>query len=115
MSNLEKNKQIISSLIQEVWNQGQLDLLSDFWSEDCINYAMTTTDNCGLEALRVYHESLAITLNEAFINFQTEILQQVAEGETVVTQMRSSGEHCGAFLGIPATGKNVVLSAMRID
>jgi steroid delta-isomerase-like uncharacterized protein len=115
MSDLNRNKQIIHSLVREVWNNGNLDALNDFWSEDCINHAMPGSDNRGLEALRVYHESLSVTLDEAFIDFQTEILQQIAEGDRVVTQMRSSGEHRGTFAGIPATGKSISLSAMRID
>lgn len=115
MSNLKTNKQIVSDLIREVWHQGNLDILSDFWSEDCINHAMPAANNRGLEALRIYHESLSVTLTEAFTDFQTEILQQIAEGETVVTQMRSTGKHQGTFLGIPATSKNITLSAMRID
>jgi steroid delta-isomerase-like uncharacterized protein len=115
MSNFKTNKQLVSDLIREVWHHGNLDLLSDFWSEDCINHAMPAANNRGLEALHSYHESLSVTLTEAFTDFQTEILQQIAEGETVVTQMRSSGKHQGTFLGIPATSKNITLSAMRID
>ena len=115
MNDLDQNKQIVCRLISEVWNQGNLDRLSEFWDQDCINHAMSEADNRGLEAVRVYHKSLVVTLTEAFTDFQTEILQQIAEGESVVTQMRSSGKHSGTFFGIPATSKIVTLSAMRID
>ena len=115
MNDLDQNKQIVCRLISEVWNHGNLDRLSEFWDDDCINHAMPGADNRGLKAVRVYHESLAVTLTEAFTDFQTEILQQIAEAESVVTQMRSSGKHSGTFFGIPATGKIITLSAMRID
>jgi steroid delta-isomerase-like uncharacterized protein len=115
MSGLKHNKRVVSSLIEEVWNQGDLSILSDFWSEDCINHAMPGADNRGLAALSAYHESLAATLQEAFIDFRTEILQQIAEDDRVVTHMKSSGKHQGVFLGIPATGRDITMLAMRID
>jgi steroid delta-isomerase-like uncharacterized protein len=115
MSDLNNNKQIVRSLIDEAWNRGDLSILSDFWSEDCINHAMPGADNRGLKTLLAYHESVAATLQEAFIDFRTEILQQIAEDDRVVTHMKSSGKHQGAFLGIPATGREITMLAMRID
>lgn len=115
MSDLNNNKQIVSNFIDEAWNHGNLNILSNFWSEDCINHAMPSADNRGIEALLVYHQSLADTLQGAFIDFRTEVLQQIAEDDQVVTQMKSSGKHHGAFLGIPATGKEITMLAMRID
>jgi hypothetical protein len=57
MSATEKNKQIIQNFIQVVWNGRDLSALKDFWAEDCVNHAMSGTDNRGLDALRRYHDS----------------------------------------------------------
>jgi steroid delta-isomerase-like uncharacterized protein len=115
MSDTNKNKQIIQNFVQAVWNDRNLTALKDFWAEDCLNHAMPGTDNRGLNALRIYHESFFDDFFLAFPNTQIEIVQQVAEEDRVVTYITSQGTHNGAFYGIPPTGKSISTSAMRID
>ena len=114
MSDINKNKQIIQNFVQVVWNGRNLTALKDFWTEDCVNHAMPGADNRGLDALRIYHESFFADFS-AFSNIRIEIVQQVAEGDRVVTYITTQGEHSGAFYGIPPTGKSISTSAIRID
>ena len=114
MADTNQNKQIIQNFIQVVWREQNLAALPNFWTTDCINYAMPGTDNRGLEALRTYHEAFLVDLS-AFSDFQIAISQQVAEGDRVVTYMLSQGEHSGPFYGLLPTGKRIALAAMRID
>lgn len=114
MTEIKTNKQIIRNFVQVVWNGGNLTALKDFWTEDCVNHAMPGADNHGLDALRVYHESLFADFS-AFSNIQIEIIQQVAEGDRVVTHITARGEHSGTFFGIPPTGKSISTSVIRID
>jgi steroid delta-isomerase-like uncharacterized protein len=115
MTDSDKDKQIIQNFIQVVWNSRNLNALKDFWTEDCINHAMPGLDNCGLDALRVYHDSFFDDFFFAFPDIQIEIVQQVAEGNRVVTYIISKGKHSGAFYGIPPTGKSISTSVIRID
>jgi steroid delta-isomerase-like uncharacterized protein len=98
-----------------VWSSQNLNALKDFWTEDCINHAMPGSDNRGLDALRVYHNSFFDDFFSAFPDIQIEIMQQVAEGNQVATHITSKGEHGGAFYGIPPTGKSISTSVIRID
>jgi steroid delta-isomerase-like uncharacterized protein len=115
MADTNKNKQIIQSFVQAVWNGQNLNALKDFWTEDCINHAMPGPDNCGLEALRVYHDSFFDDFFTAFPDIQIEIMQQVAEGNQVVTYITSKGTHSGPFYGISPTAKSISTSVIRID
>jgi steroid delta-isomerase-like uncharacterized protein len=115
MTDANKNKQIIQNFVQAVWNGQNLNALKDFWTEDCINHAMPGSDNCGLEALRVYHDSFFDDFFTAFPDIQIEIMQQVAEGNQVVTYITSKGTHSGTFYGIPPTAKSISTSVIRID
>jgi steroid delta-isomerase-like uncharacterized protein len=115
MSDIHSNKQIIQNLIQTVWHGQDLVALKDFWTEDCINHAMPGTDNQGLNVLRDYHESFFKTFFTAFSNVHIKILRQVAEDDQVATYMTTQGTHSGPFLGMPASGKTISLSSMRID
>jgi steroid delta-isomerase-like uncharacterized protein len=115
MNDTDKNKQIIQKFVRVVWNGRDLTALKDFWTEDCVNHAMPGTDNRGLNALRIYHDSFFGDFFFAFPNSQIEIVQQIAEGDRVVSYITSTGTHSGVFYGIPPTGKNISTSVIRID
>lgn len=61
--------------------------------------------------------ALARSLRRAFDEFRTafpdwhqEIIELVAEGDTVVARFRCTGTHQGSWQGLPATGRT-----MRVD
>jgi steroid delta-isomerase-like uncharacterized protein len=115
MSNTDRNKQIVQNFIQVVWNGRDLSALKDFWAEDCVNHAMPGTDNRGLNALRIYHDSFFDDFFSAFPDIQIEIVQQVGEGDRIATYITSQGTHDGQFYGVPPTGKHISTSVIRID
>jgi steroid delta-isomerase-like uncharacterized protein len=115
MNEPDKNKQIIQKFIQVVWNDRNLSALKDFWAEDCVNHAMPGTDNRGLNALRIYHDSFFDDFFSAFPDIQIEIVQQVAEGDRIATYITSQGTHSGTFYGVLPTGKTISTSVIRID
>jgi predicted ester cyclase len=41
----------------------------------------------------------------AFPDFKMQIIELIAEGDTVVAHFRCSGTHRGEWLGVPATGR----------
>ena len=115
MTDADQNKQIIQNFIQVVWNGQNLNALKDFWTDDCINHAMPGSDNRGLAALRVYHDSFFDDFFAAFPDIQIEIVQQVAEGDRVATYIISKGNHSDTFYGVAPTGKTISTSVIRID
>lgn len=50
----------------------------------------------------------------AFADFAVEVLDQVAEGDKVMTYKVFSGTHTGEFQGIPASGRAVRFDVMDI-
>ena len=41
-------------------------------------------------------------------------MDQVAEGDKVVTRIRASGKHAGDFLGIPPTKRDVTMEGIAV-
>jgi predicted ester cyclase len=111
MSDLNINKQIVQNFIDKVWHGQNLAALPEFWTADCINHAMPGTDNQGIASLTAYHQPFFA----AFANLKVEIIQQIAEGDRVVTYMSSQADHRGDLFGIPPTGKHISTVAIRID
>src|SRR5689334_8510412 len=52
------------------------------------------------------HDAFTAAL-KIFSDFDHEIVQQIAEGDYVVTRVIGRGRHTGDFMGIPATNNDV--------
>lgn len=103
----DQNATLVATFIDVVWRQGRLDQLDHFWTADCVNHADAGPANRGLPALRRYHEVFKGQL-AAFQSPEIEILQQVAQGDRVATQMVTRAHH-------RPTGRTVSLATIRID
>lgn len=104
---IDANKRIIQQLIEDVWRQGRLDVLPLFWTADCINHADPAPEKQGIEALRRYHERFGPWFQD-FSGIVIDLLQQVAESETVTTQIRLQAEH-------KPTQRQISFDTIRID
>lgn len=102
---MPESKQVIADMIRVVWQEGDLDALGRYWTEDCINHA--DDDAEGLPALRDYHVRFASSF-EGFRDITITLVHQVAENDLVVTHLVTTGHH-------EATGRAVRLRTMRID
>lgn len=111
---MDGGKHLIQDFIETVWRQGNLDALPRFWTEDCRNHAAPAPHQDGLAALRAYHEGFMAALS-AFEDVRIELVQQVAEGDRVVTHILTEATHTAPFLGVPPTGRRVSLAAIRVD
>jgi predicted ester cyclase len=53
-------------------------------------------------------------LRTGFPDLSVEILDQVAEGDLVTTRKAIHATHSGDFMGIPPTGKKVIINVIDI-
>jgi len=111
---LGTGKQTVMAFIDAVWVHGDLEALDRFWTGSCVNHAAPAGHDVGLVALRNYHESFAAAF-AAFSDSSIQLLQQVEEGDRVVTQLLTSARHTGEFAGMSPTGKQVTVVTIRID
>ncbi len=70
--------------------------------------------NTAWHQIRAYHEGF-LMLYANLSDIGLAVNRQVAEGDTVVTHMTTSGKHSGEFLGFPATGATLAVDTIRID
>lgn len=115
MNSCEQNKAKLREFVRVVWEGRDLSQLPAFWTSNCVNHAAPASAQVGLEALRAYHEGFFTGFLPAFTNSRIEYVQQVAEGDRVVTQMVYSGLHTGELFGRSPTHKRLFLASIRID
>ena len=94
----EANKDLVRRQIEAVFNRGDADAIPEFWGSDLQEWAASTSR----------------MLRTAFPDFHIAVERLVAEGDTVVAQMRWTGTHRGPFLGFPVTVKSFEITAFRI-
>lgn len=109
-ASVEENKAIIRRLIEEVVNAGNVDAVDDLLARDFINHNPLpggTPDRDGFkQAFR--------SLHAAFSDLHAINSDLVAEGDRVVALRGFEGTHEGPFMGVPATGKHIILDGIAV-
>lgn len=111
---VEGNKRVVRDFIDAVWIRQDFAALDRYWTPDCVNHAAAAGRDVGLDALRGYHEQFAAQF-AAFADIAIDLIQQVGQGDRVVTQLSTRARHSGNFAGVAATGKTTTLATIRID
>jgi steroid delta-isomerase-like uncharacterized protein len=111
MSTTESNKAVARRFLEEVINQNRMDRADDLVLENFVELDPLPGQRQGREGLK---EVLGI-MRAAFPDMHWVAEEMVAEGDTVVTRFTWTGTHRGEFLGVPATGRSVVVKGVVMD
>ena len=89
MSGGEANKRLVRRLVDEAVARRNPDVIDEIATGEFAHAAKRWVS----------------PFRSAFPDFEMEIVELIAEGETVVAHFRCSGTHRGEWLGVPATGR----------
>ena len=107
----EENKAISRRFYEEVFTKGNLSALEEFIAADFVDHNPFGPETVSsLEGLK----EMFGMFNAAFPDMTLTVEDQIAEGDKVVSRFTTTGTHKGEFMGIPATGKTVTISAIDI-
>jgi steroid delta-isomerase-like uncharacterized protein len=108
---MQSNSGVVLQLIERVLNRGDIDAAGEFFWEDMVEQVPLPGQGSGVEGLK---DALR-GLRAAFPDMHWTVLEQIAEGDKVVSRFEWTATHRGAFLGVPATGRAVTVWGMVID
>ena len=106
---IEKNKKIVKRY-QEIYNNNDLDALTEVVSEDLLTPRIMEGIPTGIEGAKAAHRIMLA----GFPDYQTIIDELLAEGDKVAARITMSGTNTGSFMGIPPTGKHVSFTGIYI-
>jgi predicted ester cyclase len=106
----EENKAIFRRYVEEVSNEGNLDLADEIFDSYISHQSDGRHEERGPEDVKRFIGEF----RQAFPDFRSTIEYQVAEGDMVVTRWRASGTHQGEFRGIAPTGKPVAITGIGV-
>ncbi len=98
----EDNKTLIRRLVDEVYNEGNLDVVDELVAPDVFNHAAVPEHQHGIAGFR----HLIEWVREFSSDVHYDIDDIIAEGDKVAVRMTQSGTHTGTVRGIPPTGKS---------
>ncbi len=104
----DARKALVRRLFEDVITLGLFDAVYDIFAED---FSWPQFDLSGPDGVLVWVKGF----RAAFPDVQDRVVEQIAEGDTVVTFLSLSGTHKGPYLGVPPTGRHVEWSAVGID
>jgi predicted ester cyclase len=108
---MQTNKTIVRKFNMEYIEGGNDDVFYQIIHPDFINHTAPAGVSAGPDGVSYYINEV---LKKAFSNLKVEILNQVAEGDQVVTYKAFHATHTGEFMGIAPTGKNITLRLIDI-
>lgn len=106
----EENKAIHRRAFEEIWNQGNLDVVDEIFATDFVFHDPVSPEVRGPKGFKQF-----VTIyRAAFPDIHFTIEDQIAEGDKVVARWTTLGTHQGELKGIPPTLKQVVVTGISI-
>ena len=105
------NKAIVRRIFSEVLSEGNLDLVDELVAPNQVSHGMPPEMPDGVEGVKLFFHYF----RKAFPDGEHTIHDQIAEADQVVSRVTAAGTHSAEFMGIPATGRTVVMDGIVIN
>jgi steroid delta-isomerase-like uncharacterized protein len=109
----EENKATVRRFLEEAFGQGKTELVDEVLRSDfvCYDPNSETGEISGAQTIKGEIEYF----RNAVPDLTYTVVDQVAEGDKVVTRYTASGTHQGEFFGVAGTGNRVEFTGIQID
>ena len=106
----ESNKAVVQRF-RDAFNAGDLDGAFGCFAPNAIVHTSSSPDPLPMEGFR----QLGQLMMTAFVGGTATIEDMIVEGDRVVSRLTFRATHTGDLMGIPPTGKSIVISEVTID
>jgi predicted ester cyclase len=111
MDELERNKEVARRFVEEVVNTGNVSLLAELVSQDCVETDGKTRVVSGVAGMADHIRAVRFI----YPNLHVTVERQIAEGEWVATVITARGTHAAEWLGMAPTHKALVFTGVNVD
>ena len=109
----EQNKALIQRWFEEVWNQGNENVIDELLAEDGVIHGLVDASGNPVRGLEAFHE-FHRQFRGAFPDINVSVDDIIAEGDRVVARCSVRGRHTGKELGFEATNAPVEFGGVAI-
>lgn len=107
---IEKNKLVYQRFIQEIFNEGKIDRMTDLVAPDYLLREGPPGTPSGHEAIK----QIVTIFRSAFPDLKITIEHLIGEGDTLAARSVTQGTHLGSFFGVKATGKSIRMPGLTM-
>jgi steroid delta-isomerase-like uncharacterized protein len=107
----QENRAVLDRINEEAFRQGNTGVIDELVSPDFVEHNPMP----GFEGNREGFKHMVAGLHQAFPDFDTQIQDQIADGDKVVERWTATGTQEGDFMGVPATHRRVDIEGMDIS
>lgn len=106
----EENKALVRLIVEEAFNKGNLDIADECFSDDYVVHIPGRQTPTGPAAFKA---SIGMWRG-AFADLHMTLEDVVGEGDLVANRFTTRGTHTGPLLGLPPTGKPMVVHGQEL-
>jgi steroid delta-isomerase-like uncharacterized protein len=115
VSQTERNKLIVRRFVEQMWNEGRLDVADEVLAENYVEHPSSPGDSEPTEPTRPDGMKRFVRMfRNAFPDMTFTIEHMLAEGDKVAIHLVGRGTHLGELRGVAPTGKRVVIGGAAI-
>jgi steroid delta-isomerase-like uncharacterized protein len=114
MSTLEQNKQIVQRIFNEFWRAGKAGVLDQLLATDVTNHELSKEPLSGRNAYKEWATGFRQATATGFPDLDITVDALVGEGDLVAKRWTFRGTHSGDYMGLPASGRRVVMTGITI-
>lgn len=107
---IEQNKAVLTRFVEFI-TTGDPAIADEMVAPDFLERDPFPGQLPGREGLK----AVILMIRAAFPDLEWAVDEMVAEGDAVASRFTWRGTHRGAFLGVPATGKQITVTGMVFD
>ena len=114
MSTLEQNKGIVQRIFKEFWLAGKTSVLDQLLATDVTNHELSKEAVTGRDAYKEWASGFRQVTLAGFPDREIVVDALFAEGDLVAKRWTFRGTHTAEYMGLPASGKKVVMTGITI-
>jgi steroid delta-isomerase-like uncharacterized protein len=108
----EQNLANSRRILEEAWNEGNLNVIDQLCASDCVDHDMASHDDTrGIEA----NKERVQMYRTAMPDLKVSIEDAIASGDEVAMRWTARGTNDGELMGNPPTHKRAEITGMSID
>ncbi|MGH8965384.1 MAG: ester cyclase, partial [Actinomycetes bacterium] len=117
MSDVQRNKALVQSFFDEVWNKGNFGYMDDVYTADFRLNALWENTSLGRSGTAAKDEARTTIEGwlDGFPDMRVTVEEQIAEGDYVASRHIAVGTQAREFRGLPNTGRRGAITGITIN
>jgi len=104
----EANKAVVRDYLDRIVNQGDMDAWPELIAGETLSFNGQPMSRSDLERMRA-------TFRGILHDMRVEVVEQIAEADTVASRVTVTGTHLGDYMGLKASGKELSFGGITFD